>query len=103
MINEKLAQHISNELWVQKSKVMEVLERYSEEEPTIHAEKPSDIEERVKALETNKEMLYNILEKVYKILEEVGQRLEALENTPIVERKKRNLSIETETPVIHQK
>jgi hypothetical protein len=51
MINDKLAQHLSNELWLQKSKVMEVLERYSEEEPTIHAEKPSDIEKRVKALE----------------------------------------------------
>lgn len=35
MINEKLAQHISNELWLQKSKVVEVLASY-EETPPAH-------------------------------------------------------------------
>ena len=149
MINEKLAQHISNELWVQKSKVVEVLGKFEgekveppkrdytgvlfkhsdsgevsilekatysekypysiskgsvhymqgevewlfseglwleipqEETPTIHASKPSDIEERVKALE-----------KVWS--EELLERVEALEDTPIVERKKQNLSINTQ-------
>ena len=30
MINDKLAQHISNELWLQKSKVEEVLGKFEE-------------------------------------------------------------------------
>ena len=57
------------------------------ETSSIHVEKPNTLEDRVKALELNKEM-------IYKILEEVGQRLESIENTPIIERKKRNLPID---------
>jgi hypothetical protein len=33
MTNDKLAQHISNELWVQKSKVVEVLGKFEEKHP----------------------------------------------------------------------
>ena len=61
-----------------------VAETPQEEKPTIHTSKPIDIEERVKALE-----------KVW--IAELLERIEALEDTPIIERKKRNLDIDTPT------
>ncbi|CAB4131319.1 hypothetical protein UFOVP129_69 [uncultured Caudovirales phage] len=86
MINVKLAQHISNELWVQKSKVVEVLGKFEEEQPTIHAEKPSDVtlEERVKRLEHRDDMMD-------RFVNEINERLEMIEAPTL----KRNLSIET--------
>jgi D-hexose-6-phosphate mutarotase len=88
---EKLSTHISASLWINKSKIVDVLETYKEvEEEPNEVPKPSE----------NISQMYIRIENAYVILDDVLKRLKLVENalsTPIVEMpkpSKQNLDVE---------